>query len=119
MILGYVTARFGKKKPRKVWKPAEISRLVRVSEGHLGKAGIMSDVLGPCLSNPVARLLVMKTISPVLPYTCHEKLLPSIELESSLLHLSRFCSTHQRHEVLTYMNTGILPPPSVSFLSLR
>lgn len=52
--------RFGKK------KPAEISRLVRVSEGHLGKAGIMSDVLGPCLSNPVARLLVMKTISPVL-----------------------------------------------------
>lgn len=39
MILGYVTARFGKKKPRKVWKE-ETCRNLKVSESlrrSLGK----------------------------------------------------------------------------------
>lgn len=49
LLSGYVTARFGKKTPqcivqiqerRNLGFPTEISRLVGVSEGHLGKAEV-------------------------------------------------------------------------------
>lgn len=53
------------------------------------------------------RLSVRKTASPVLPYACCEKLFPNISLESSLLPLTRFFSTHRRHEVSTGTITSL------------